>query len=347
MKKVFKTIVFLLAVSFIFSVCDKLLVRKSIYGWWNMTTKVNSFFNSPKNKYDVIFFGSSHAYASFNPLIIYEETGLKSHVIATQKQPLWATYFYIDEAIKRQDPSLIVLDTYAATFTDDYSDEATVYTYCDDFPFGINKLKLINESTDNIKRKFDYAIRFTKYHTRWNELNQDDFNFSPNKLHDWLYGYCKLTTRGKDIIRPDTSSIDFKTPLTDKNEMWLKKIITLCKNNGIDIVLVKTPDNETGTERSYYNYIEELAVKNNISFVNYNNLYDEICLDPANDFFDKTHLNQYGADKFSRFISSALLGGTLPKDKSPDEWYERALIRYNREISGNYNPFEYTLFPYK
>lgn len=344
MKKVFKTIVFLLVASFIFSVSDKLLVRKSIYGWWNMTTKVNSFFNSPRNKYDVVFFGSSHAYASFNPLVIYEETGLSSHVIATQKQPLWATYFYIDEAIKRQEPSLIVLDTYAATFTDEYSDEATVYTYCDDFPTGINKLKMINLSTDNLKRKFDYAVRFTKYHSRWNELNEDDFSFNPGKLHDRLYGYCKLTTKGKDIQRPDTSSVDFKTPLTDKNEEWLIKIIKLCKDNATDIVLVKTPDNETGTERGHYNYIKELAGKYDVSFVNYNDFYEEIGIDMANDFFDKTHLNQYGADKFSRFISSALLGGTLPKEKSKDDGYERAIIRYKREISGNNNPFVYTPF---
>lgn len=51
-----------------------------------------------------MFFGPSHAYAAFSPLAIWEETGIRSYVFATQQQPLWATYTYIKEALKKQSP---------------------------------------------------------------------------------------------------------------------------------------------------------------------------------------------------------------------------------------------------
>lgn len=343
MKKAIKCTVFLIIAVLLFNSFDKLLVRKSLYGWWNITTKINGFFNSQENVYDVVFFGSSHAYASFNPIIIYEETGLKSYVCATQKQPLWATYYYISEALKRQNPSLVVLDCYSATFTDEYSDDATCYTYCDDFPFGINKLKMINESSDDLKKKFDLLFRFTKYHSRWNELNGDDFSFNPNELHDWLYGYCKLTTVNKNITRENTAQTFSKIALTEKNEKWLKEIISLCKNSNTKLVLVKTPDNETPEEKSYYNYISDLAEDADVDFVNYNDLYDDVGINIEQDFFDRSHLNQYGAEKFSRYVSKSILNDVTAKTKIKDIGYQTSRSRYYRELSGDYNPFSYEL----
>lgn len=74
---------------------QRVLARKSLEGPWDMTNKIGGFYNEQENQFDVMFFGPSHAYAAFSPLVIWEETGIKSYVFATQQQPLWATYTYI------------------------------------------------------------------------------------------------------------------------------------------------------------------------------------------------------------------------------------------------------------
>ena len=88
MKKLIRFTAFLLIAAVIFAGLDRLFTRKTLDGWWNITTKTHGFFNTEEDTLDVVFCGSSHAYASFNPLVIGEETGLSSYVIATQKQPL-------------------------------------------------------------------------------------------------------------------------------------------------------------------------------------------------------------------------------------------------------------------
>ncbi len=337
MKKAIRCIVFLLIAALIFTGLDRLLVRKSLYGWWNMTTKINSFFNSPDDTYDVIFCGSSHAYCSFNPLVIGEETGLSCYTIATQKQPLWATYYYIDEAIKRQKPSLIVLDIFSFSLTDEYTDEATSYTYCDDFPLNLNKLKMIYHSAKG-KDCFDLLFRFTKYHSRWSELTSEDFSFDPKSLSDYLGGYCMLTSTKSDVIRPVTKNA-VAIPSSDKNEEWLLRIIELCEEKDTRLLLVKTPSNETAEQRGYFNRAKEIANEKNIPFINFNDYYDEIGIEVEKDFFDNAHFNHIGADKFSRYFSKAMLDSISPKGNLSND-FEARLSRYKREFIGENNIFE-------
>ena len=109
-KRIVGIIAFLLIFACLFSFADRILSRKETEGWWNVTSKIDGFYNSPENEYDVMFFGSSNAYCSFNPLVLWEKTGVKSYVFATQQQPVWATYHYMVDALKTQDLDLAVVD---------------------------------------------------------------------------------------------------------------------------------------------------------------------------------------------------------------------------------------------
>ena len=110
MRNFVKAVAFILIFAALFSFAQNLLARKETRGWWNTTAKIEGFYNSPENEYDVMFFGSSNAYCSFNPLVIWKETGVKSYVFATQQQPMWATYHYMVDAFKMQNPELVVVD---------------------------------------------------------------------------------------------------------------------------------------------------------------------------------------------------------------------------------------------
>ena len=104
-----KTVVFLLLLALILVPVQRVMARKSLSGTWDMTNKVAGFYNEEEDQFEVMFFGPSHAYAAFSPLAIWEETGIRSYVFATQQQPLWATHTYIKEALKKQSPALIVV----------------------------------------------------------------------------------------------------------------------------------------------------------------------------------------------------------------------------------------------
>ena len=45
-----------------------LFARKSLEPPWDMTNKIGGFYNEPEGEFSVLFFGSSHVYASVSSL---------------------------------------------------------------------------------------------------------------------------------------------------------------------------------------------------------------------------------------------------------------------------------------
>lgn len=301
MRKAIGIVTFILIFAVLFSCADRILSRKSTEGWWNVTEKIDGFYNSPENEYDVMFFGSSNAYCSFNPLLIWEKTGVKSYVFATQQQPVWATYHYIVEALKTQDLKLAVVDVLMFSKNDEYYDDGVNYTFCDNMPMSRNKLELIKVSVPKGQR-FNLALRFMKYHSRWNELTKADFEYRKSDMYDYSKGYYVLTQEYEGTVKPDTSEEKGEAELSLKNLEYLNKIIDLCKNNGVELMLVKAPSNCTPEEKQYYNTVEKVAKEAGVTFADYNQCYGEIGLDLERDFYDATHLNVKGAEKFTNFF---------------------------------------------
>lgn len=290
-------ILFGLIFASVFSVCDRILVRKSVDGWWNVTEKLDGFYNSPENEYDVMFFGSSNTYCSFNPLEIWEKTGVKSYVFATQQQPVWASYHYMKEAFKTQKPKLAVMDVLMFSKNDEYYDDGVNYTFCDNMPFSVNKVELAYASAPAGER-FGLLCRFFKYHSRWSELNEQDFKYRKKDMQDFSKGFYVLTSEYDNAEREDTRGVTDEAELSEKNRKYLEKIIALCRENGVELMLVKTPSNSTCEEKKYYNSVKRIAEENGVAFADYNLRYDEIGIDMKTDFFDATHLNVRGAEKF-------------------------------------------------
>lgn len=300
-KRTVGMIAFLLVFACLFSLADKILCRKETEGWWNVTAKIEGFYNSPEDEYDVMYFGSSNTYCSFNPLVVWEKTGVKSYVFATQQQPVWATYHYMVDAMKTQNLKLCVVDVLMFSKAEEYYDDGVNYTFCDNMPFSKNKLELIRASVPEGER-FSLACRFMKYHSRWNELTETDFTYDKKDMFDYSKGFYMLTSRFDGASAENLAHITEENLPTEKNLTYLNKIIELCQENDIELMLVKTPSNATIEEKKYYNTVERIAKERGVTFVDYNMCYDEIGLDLEKDFFDASHLNAWGAEKFTEYF---------------------------------------------
>lgn len=75
----------------------------------------------------------------------------------------------------------------------------------------------------------------------------------------------------------------------------------------------------------------EIAEENGVTFISYNELFDEIGIDFKTDFYDRAHLNWRGADKFSRYFAKTALGDITPKGE-PDDKFRENLNRYKTEF---------------
>ena len=166
--KFFRAAAFLLCVALLLTFLTVFCKRKTYWGAWNYMSKVNEFYALEDNTLDYICVGSSHMYCSLNPLEVWDSTGAAGFVLATQQQPLMASYHYIQEAFKTQSPKVVVVEGWMSV-AEDVHDSAVLYDAIDPLKPSLNKLEMIRNLVPKGERKA-YYLNLIKYHSRWQEM---------------------------------------------------------------------------------------------------------------------------------------------------------------------------------
>lgn len=298
--------VFAVLFTSLFWLTTQIFSYKSLTPPWDMTNKVNGFYNQDANTNEVVFFGSSHMYCSVDPVLLEELTGMQSYVFSTQQQPLWVTYYYMEEALCTQNPQIMVVEMHMIAQTLDYYDDGTNHAAIDSMQGIANKLGAIDAAVTADLRN-EYWFTLIKYHSRWEELTAVDFDLSFLQATDPLRGHVALD----DCLGYDEQTLDAPWEVTEilepteKSLLYLQKMVDLCAKHEIELIFIKAPTNATAEETMYYNYMEDFAVQNEVTFYNFNNID---CGLEYEDFYDRRHLNTSGVNKFMPVLIQTLWG---------------------------------------
>ncbi len=317
MKKTAIRISFILLLIGTFYIVSTVLKVKSPHG----INQSDCFYWQPENTVDVVMMGSSHIHCNINNGLLWEKYGIASYDYSSAEQPLWMTYYYMKELYKYQDPEIIILDVFSpARFKEDYQ-----YTWISEniygMRFSLNKLQMLSVSVEP-DRLFEYFPSFMTYHSRYNDLEADDFKrfFWDDDVMENFKGYTPYLER-EPQIRPVISE-ESASGLSKKSLKYLMKIIDYAKKKNTTLILIAAPYIVTDEDTKAFNQIKEIAQKNGITFINYNEYYDEIGLDFETDFNDDSHLNYWGSCKFTEFLGDYLSSYGELHDHRGEEGYE-------------------------
>lgn len=272
------------------------------------------------DKLDVVVVGSSHAQYSFNPSFFFEESGLYSYVMASQCQPLPVSYQIVKEILKTQHPRLLVLEVFTATPLKEMCSADSCYVAAQSLLTGDEKREVISYLPEEKAKEYEEKTEETyndllTNHNMWKELN--DFSFLlPNYESDDIvrnidtsFGYVYQdgfdgTPRNHWHLKIHNNMPEVELEPEDLEA--LNNIYELCKKEGIELLLYKTPIDSIDPLNQAYRYkVWQWAEEKNIKYVDFVNMTKQL------DYYmfvhsDSFHANITGAgimtDYLAKFI---------------------------------------------
>ncbi|MCD7838841.1 MAG: hypothetical protein LUG65_08015 [Clostridiales bacterium] len=325
---VLKCVVFVVIFALLFHLAGELLRTKWVTD--NQERYIYSgLYETEEDSVDVLVLGSSQVTFGVSPVILYDQSGISCYTLGGAYASVLSNYYWLLEAEKTQNPSVVVLETSCMLEELSASHERM---RLDDMKLSANKLRFIQSLQDYTSESFlSFAVSLIKYHSRWSKLTAVDF--APDADSSVCYRGFNITDKCKKNLKYETMVIDNDDPEEDVRELYdyqleyFEKIVAYCQENDIELLLFKTPkDSWTGSDS---NQIQTLADSYGLTYLdfNYEELLEAINFDITTDMKDRDHLNTSGADKLSSYLADYLTEHYDLPDRREDADYDLQIDR--------------------
>ena len=332
MKRVFKIIIILIIFIIIFAFLNRLLKPK--YATSLVEGSMISQYYGESKDHEVIFIGDCEVYANFSPMVMYEESGIKAYVRGSSQQLIWQSYYILEETLKYEKPKVVVFNVNSMRYGKNSSAVSEAYNrlMIDNMKWSKTKVDLIKASMTEEESFISYVFPILRYHSRFDELTKEDFEYLfKNKIN--TYNGFLVNKNIKPVTNLPTKRPLANYEFNSECYEYLQKITDLCKNNNIELILIKAPSVYPYWYDEYNTQIEQFALKNNLDFYNFLDNAEEIGIDYNKDTYDGgLHLNLTGATKLSKYFAKILKENYNLTDYIGDELYNKKLEEYKEAI---------------
>jgi hypothetical protein len=243
--------------------------------------------------------------------------------------------------LKYQTPKLVVLDA-SSLYKDDFDiddKEEWLRVTIDPLRLSKEKLQMIFEikSQTSDQTAISYLLPFFRYHSRWDQLSKSDFSFDYTDLKTESFMGFRPSTESENAIS-SSDAFESISPNAQISEFALKyyiKIIEICKERGINVILLSTPRADWPISR--HQLLQSFARSQEIKYLDYatpDNI-QRLGLDLATDLKDENHLNLLGGIKVTkalgRYIDQNFTFTNKQEDTAYVQWNED-VITYTRWV---------------
>ncbi len=285
-------------------------------------------------KHEVIFVGDCEVYENFSPIEMYEKYGITSYIRGGPQQLIWHSYYQLEDTLKYETPKVVVFNVLSLKYNEPKS-ESYNRMNIDGMKWSKTKYDLIKASMLEEESMIEYMLPLLRYHSRITNLKSEDWTYlfkNPNVSHN---GYYMRVDVKPATEFPEPNPLT--TPDFGENAMkYLDKMTKLCKDNGIELILIKAPIKYPHWYEEWDNNMVNYAKENNLTYINMIDLIDEIGIDFNTDTYDAgLHLNLAGATKLSDYFGQYLVDNYDLTDYREDPEYKEVYaekIKFYNEI---------------
>ena len=319
--------------------------------------RIKGFYEEDKNSLDIVYLGASEVYSDIAPGHAYEKNGVTSYLFATQANSILNYKSQLKNILSRQDPDLIVIELNGAVYGDEeeVTKEPNLRNYADNVPLDLTKAEWIIENGG--KNTAEYLFPFIKYHGVWSDTkHKREQVYKKTIIQDQQrgYNYLKGVLNETNIFRNTQRSMNeslpksagVTEPLTQIEEKGLRELLQFCKDEKLDnVVFARFPHivvRRTFSRFARSNTVGEIVKEYGFDYLNFERDIALTKLDENKDFYNLDHLNVYGQQKFTDFLTDYLIKhyGVTPRELSDgqrEEWetcsdYYKAYSAYSKKL---------------
>ncbi|MCF6279451.1 MAG: hypothetical protein L3J14_03805 [Flavobacteriaceae bacterium] len=315
---IIKILLFSILFFLIVKLSEKYFIKEDRFNFTNYTfNKVSDTLD-----FDILFFGSSKSYCSYNPTIFKNNLKVNAYNLAGQGQVLEVTNFVIDEVLKKIHPKLIVVDVSKGMIVfnkvDSISSSKKSYQLriFDNFPLTYNKLKYIYKIYNKNDVLYTSSPLF-RNHSQW--IDMSEFNFKKNYLegknnlflsnNGYIGTLFEIDKMGVEVSKQMNLGYNHlkqsnKIKVSDKEIEIIKEIKIKAEKKNIEVLFVSAPSIKGYVKHlSFYEDLEKISKKIGFNYLNLNKHFYDINL-TVNDFKDIQHMNYSGGFKTSQYVSA-------------------------------------------
>ena len=321
-KKILKVVIFMLIFLILLAVLSYIFIPKNNTERAGIKESgITAIYAEKENTIDLIVLGNSESFTSIIPMKLWEDCGYTSYICGKPGQVMPDTLKTLYDDTKNQKPKIVILET--TVLYDDYS------------------------LTVPVSRVIQEIFPITEYHDRWKELQLSDF-YSEIKYTrtDFMKGYhCRTHNEPADV----TGYMDYTDEVDEiniKTKILIKIMNEYCKKNGAEFMLMSVPSPKNWNYKRH-NAVKKLAEEENIEYLDFNLLTDEINIDWVKDALDGgDHINYYGSIKLTDYFEKYLKDRNVLESHKDDPEYSKwndDLIKYKEVIKHKIDDDEYKI----
>lgn len=296
---------------------------------------IGEYYDDPTD-HNVVFIGDCELYENISPVYLWENFGINSYIRGSAQQLIWQSYYLAEETVEREHPDVIVFNVLSMKYNTPQNEAYNRMTL-DGMKWSSSKVDSIKASMTEEESMIEYMFPLLRYHSRWSDLNADDFNYLFHRDKVTFNGYYMRVDEkpADDNIPKGRPIIDYQ--FGDTAYQYLDKLTKLCKDNGIELILVKAPSLFPYWYPQWDKQIEDYAAANDLTYINFLDYQDSIGLDWDKDTYDGgLHLNLSGAEKLSEYFGQILSNDFNVPDRRGEEdlekYWDGVIERYDAEI---------------
>jgi hypothetical protein len=283
-------------------------------------SNIAGFYGEEKKSLDMVYIGGSACFVYWAPLKAWEDKGIASYSFAADTIQAELYSYLVKETLKYQDPKVIVIDARAFQYrdVDQPPTEVAYRNILTGTPLSLNKLLFVEGNVKKYLKEdpLSYYFDLIKYHgaSGHNSISEA-LSMMTNNFHHELKGFFFIPSVVK--MQKYNFETNVETPVSTETTKILDDLLAYLKTTRHKILFIVSPYLETKEHKENFNFVERKVVAAGFDFLDANEYYNEMNLNFDTDFYNNSHVNIFGSEKYTAFLENYLIEKyKLPNRKS-------------------------------